>query len=483
MKKFLLTSLCLISMLAQSSALDAYFDFRVFHVPGEGPMVETYLNFFGESLQYAPVDSGQQAGVEITMMFFDGDSIVDYSKKVLKSPIAVDSTYNDFIDQQRFILDYGEYVLEIQLRDLANPEGAETLTEAVLIDRPKQEVFLSDIQWISAVRKSTSSSEWTKSGFDLLPFVSNYVPREMGTLMFYAEIYGTAGALGTGEAYLMRYYLEQYDDKTSLENFSGFARMNASLANPVLKQLDIRDLPTGNYNLVIEARNSANELIAQQRRFFQRQGEEIAPNEADYNAALESNVFSKQITDVDTLFTFIQSLYPIAGDGEKSLIARFDYNKDIETMQRFFYNFWYSRNNQSPAYEWAEYRRLVKIVEDRFATPSKPGYETDMGRVFLAYGPPDVITDRPSEPSSYPYQIWQYFRADQWTNVRFIFYDRTLLQSDYELLHCDKVRGEIKNPRWQMLLHQRDTPLKNVDDTESRDHFGGRSRDFWDTPR
>jgi len=152
-------------------------------------------------------------------------------------------------------------------------------------------------------------------------------------------------------------------------------------------------------------------------------------------------------------------------------------------MKRFFYSFWKERNEKQPDVAWQEYKAMVADVNRTYSTANKKGYDTDMGRVYLAYGPPNTVTDRPSEPSAYPYQIWQYFRADRWTNVKFVFYDRSLLRQDYELLHCDNIPGEIKNPRWDILIHQRDTPLKNVDDNQGRDHFGGRTQDYWITPR
>src|SRR6056297_4202917 len=83
---------------AEVQAIDAYFDFKLFHVPGEGPMVETYLNFFGEQLNYDSVDGGQQATIEITMMFLQGEEIVSYSKKNLSTKIITDSLFSDLID-------------------------------------------------------------------------------------------------------------------------------------------------------------------------------------------------------------------------------------------------------------------------------------------------------------------------------------------------------------------------------------------------
>ncbi len=484
MKNLISLLLCLTFVTTNPlKAIDAYFGYNVFHIPGQGPMIETYLNFFGESMIFETVDDSEQATVEITLLFIQEDSIVQFSKKTLHSSAVNDSIYDDFLDQQRFMLDYGEYVLEIELRQPANPDEVETLREVIQISPPESDVHLSDIQWISAYKRADEVTEWTKAGYDLLPFVSNYVPREMNQLVFYAEIYGTDQAFSDGEPFLMTYQIENFEKKQSIASTVSRNRMNAASVIPVLKQIDISEVPSGNFNLVIEIRDRNNELIAAHNRFFQRVGTVEVPTDVDYAASLHEHVFVKNITDIDTLFSYIRSLTPIAGDGERSLIGRFENHKDLDLMQRFFYNFWVSRNSQEPAIAWDEYFRDVKHVERTYAVGNKRGYETDMGRIYLTYGRPDVITDRPAEPSSYPYQIWQYYRAGQWTNVRCVFYDRTLLQSDYELLHCDKIPGEIKNPRWDMLIHQRDTPLNNVDRTQSRDHFGGRTQDMWETPR
>lgn len=466
-----------------ATAIEAYFDYVTFHIPGQGPMVETHLNFFGETVQYSPTETGLQATVEITMIFFDGDSIVNFSKKSLKSGVIQDSLFTDFIDQQRFMLDYGEYVLEVQLSQANAPEESVSFSEAIIVNPPEQAVFSSDIQWISAYKKATETSDYTKSGYDLLPFVSNYVPHEMNDLLFYAEIYGTAEQLGAAEPFLITYYIENFDSKKRAGDFMGRMRAKASPVVPMLKQIDVSHLSTGNYNLIIEARDRENNLIAESKRFFQRVGAPREYTDTDYAAVMEEHVFSKQITNIDTLYAYIESLVPIAGPQEVSLIYRFEKNKDLDMMQRFLYNFWYSRDNLNPALAWQEYLDDVRTVESKYGTPNKHGYETDMGRIHLTYGAPDVVTDRPNEPSSYPYQIWQYFRAGTWANVRMVFYDRTLLQSDYELLHCDKIPGEIKNPRWDMLIHQRDTPLHNIDQKQSKDHFGGRTQDLWETPR
>ena len=59
----------------------------------------------------------------------------------------------------------------------------------------------------------------------------------------------------------------------------------------------------------------------------------------------------------------------------------------------------------------------------------QPGWETDMGMVYIIYGQPDEIERHPFEIDSKPYQIWFYYDKG-W---RFIFVDVNML-GDYRLV-------------------------------------------------
>jgi GWxTD domain-containing protein len=156
---------------------------------------------------------------------------------------------------------------------------------------------------------------------------------------------------------------------------------------------------------------------------------------------------------------------------------------ELSHLQQFFYAFWEERKPADGEMAWLEYREKLAFVESEFGTRNKRGYNTDRGRIWLQYGAPNDITDRPNEPSSYPYQIWRYYKAGQWNNVRFVFYDTTLLAEDYELLHSDNIPGELRNPQWQLLLEQRNTPMNNVDERSGRNHAGGRVDMLFENPR
>ena len=106
-----------------------------------------------------------------------------------------------------------------------------------------------------------------------------------------------------------------------------------------------------------------------------------------------------------------------------------------------------------------------------------------MGRIFLKYGPPNTITDRPNEPSAYPYQIWHYYKIGKFNNKRFIFYKPDLGTNEYVTLHST-LQGEYFNRNWKTDLHRRNTPGRSVDNLQNPNdgQWGSNSNIFFTNP-
>ena len=125
-----------------------------------------------------------------------------------------------------------------------------------------------------------------------------------------------------------------------------------------------------------------------------------------------------------------------------------------DQKERYFVNFWQERHGVSAISEWHKYRNLIKEIEKRYGTSVKRGYQTDMGRVFLKYGKPSDVINKENQQGTYPYSIWHYYRANNRSNVRFVFYQSTSALQDYELIHSD-MQGEITNNNWKTLINNR----------------------------
>lgn len=75
-----------------------------------------------------------------------------------------------------------------------------------------------------------------------------------------------------------------------------------------------------------------------------------------------------------------------------------------------FRAFWEQRD-PTPETEYnelmTEYYRRIDQAYDQFTTPSKPGHESDQGKIFIVYGPPEKI-ERRFPPNGNTQEVWTY---------------------------------------------------------------------------
>jgi GWxTD domain-containing protein len=125
-----------------------------------------------------------------------------------------------------------------------------------------------------------------------------------------------------------------------------------------------------------------------------------------------------------------------------------------EEREAFIEQFWLRRNPNpdSPDNEFREehYRRIAYANEHYAA--GKPGWRTDRGHIYIAFGPPDSIESHPSggsynrpmdegggETSTFPFEVWHYrYLEGIGENVDIEFVD-TCMCGDY---HFTIDRGE-----------------------------------------
>lgn len=487
MKKIYISLVLVISALQLNAKnLQAYMSYATFYSPSDGSYIETYLSVVGSTVEFVKNANGKfQATVQISMVFRQNDVIKDFKKIDLLSPEIEDTAKIDFtfMDQQRFPLPDGDYNVEIQIFDknVDNPKPYST-SESLLVSFPKDKVCVSGIQLIeSYTASSESQSILSKSGYDLVPFTINYYPSTLDKLTFYAEVYNADTVFGSDEKFLVYYYIEAYETEKTLANYHKFKKETSKEVIVLFSEFDITDLPTGNYNLVVEVRDKENQSIAFNKMFFQRNNPDAQFNLQDIAAIDVTNTFVDKITGIDTLKDYIKSTYPISTQIEKLFAENNLKKSDLKMLQQYFLNFWINRDAADPEGAWQEYYIEVLKVNKEYASVIKKGYETERGRVYLQYGPPNSITESISDPSSYPYEIWHYYTLANQKNKKFVFYLPDLITNDYELLHSDAY-GEINDPSWQMKLVKRNTTTNNPDQTKDQDYFGGQSDDFFKTP-
>ncbi len=483
MKRFyaLIALVILFTSTALSNNLKAYFTYCTFNSPDKGPYVETYLSVVGNSAVYKQNENNLfQSTIEVTLIFKQGDEVKTFKKYNLLSPEVADSAENkvNFMDQQRITLANGKYEFEISIKDVNAKVDPFISTQILTIDYPKDKLSISDIELVESLKKTTEKSIISKSGYDILPYTSDFYSEDFQKIAFYAELYNADKTIGKDEGFLINYFIESQETGKLVGNYSGFARETAKQVNVILNSFTIEKLPSGNYNLVIEARNKQNDLLIQKKIFFQRSNPEATPLliSEDY-----LNSFVAQISK-ENLKEYIASVEPISTNVEINFATNQLKGGDEDLMRLYFYNFWVTRNNSDPEAEWNKYKENVELANKMFATSIKKGYVTDRGRVFLKYGKPNTRSVFPSEPNAYPYEIWHYYKVGQFSNKKFVFYSPDVVTNDYPLLHSD-MPGHIYYPQWKVQLHKRTNQPTDMDSENQEDHYGSRSNDFFINPR
>lgn len=470
----------------EAKRLNAYMSFTTFNSPEKGPYIETYLAVAGQSVEYKLNDNNKyQAAIQVIMLFKSGEQIVNYDKYELLSPELDDTTNIDFnfLDQQRYSLEQGNYDFELQISDSNSEEEPYVNLQPIVIDFSMEKISFSGIQLVDTYEKTSEPNILSKAGYDLIPYIVNYYPGHVNTLRYYSEIYNTEKVMGGDSKYLITAYISTIEKDKPYKEYISYKRVDAKGVNIVFNEFDISNLKSGNYFLTLIALDRDNKLLSKNRIFFQRNNPRIQLNVEDFENTNIANTFAERITNLDTLKNYMLCLDPIADEQEKTFIMVNNSTGDVNTLQKFFYRFWHDRNSLEPEKEWQNYLQEVQKVDHAYSTTISRGYETDRGRVYLKYGPPNAISESYNEPATYPYEIWHYYELENGQrNKRFVFYTQDIVTNDFVQLHSD-VSGELPNYRWQYILHSRVDPGFDIDQSVVPSSWGGNSRRYFDLPR
>lgn len=478
---------------AQMQALFGYSEF--FLTDQAQPYVETYLQFDAWTMHFKPVDGGYRADAEVTLVLRQQDSVCYVKKYDLSSPTVSDLGHLDFsfLDVQRFSVANGVYNLDITLRDKGSEAPATAVSEKLVVDYSKRQPTLSSLLLLASINPTRKENILSRGGYDMEPYVSDFMPEQVKRLDFYYEVYDLDryyAATWKREAVLAVAYVEELETGMRLESTQTVLRRQVAATVPVLGSIDIASLPSGNYNLVCEVRDRANNLLLYGKLPFFRSNPGVKGAEmGDYASS-----FAGKITDEAQLSLYLDALYPLASETEKSAVAELVKRPGLAEKQEFLYHFWTLRNAMAPEAEWLKYKERIDFVQEHYSYPKTRGIMTDRGRVYLTYGPPDFVRDEKNfaivghttsrenrsttltdlgnrtyegdgvgvgQVFYLPYQLWRYNRiSGDAENRVFIFWDEHR-SGNYQLLHSN-ARGEVQEADWERRLSRQQIPEGEV---------------------
>jgi GWxTD domain-containing protein len=202
--------------------------------------------------------------------------------------------------------------------------------------------------------------------------------------------------------------------------------------------IDIQNLPSGLYNFMISTRDMDTDQTADiSKRFY------IVKNDLrDMQAlAIADDLDNLNEEQLDEAFGPLKYM---ANDTEIRSFRK----SDITGKRTILRKFW-SQRDPDPATPINEARikfeRLLQNVNEQFTNSRQKGWKTDMGRVYLVYGPPSEIERHASSLEAKPYQIWHYYEIEG--GIIFVFVDKTGF-GQMELVHSTG-RNELQDYQWE----------------------------------
>jgi len=387
---------------------------------GEDWKLEVYYKAFNNKLTFVKDKEKFKASYEIEIILFSkGKQFTANSHEeeyVVDSYQETRSATNFLINQVNLSAPEGDYKLSFKLIDHNSNQVEKSEHQINLPSLKGGEPVFSGIELVRSVKQEAdSSSKFVKRGKGIIPSASDIFGDPDTVFWVYFELYG----VGTEnpEDYLVSYELESGNKSIVFKDTTRAKLLQVSDQTLYdFKKIELGTMPDRIYTLRLKLLNHEGKVRAK----------------AEKELRIEWSPLYQVRTNWEKT---VDLLRYVATDKELKELKE---TKGEEERIKKWQEFWKSESGTSgtPVNELIEeYYKRIKYANEYFAIYDKEGYRTDMGMVYIKFGPPDEVERHPFELSSKAYQVWYYYRID----CRFLFMDVTGY-GEYELQYPYKCK-------------------------------------------
>ena len=291
-------------------------------------------------------------------------------------------------------------------------------------------LVVSDIVFASELAKAEASGRFVRNGWRVVPNTTRFF-RVGKPIQIYFEIYNfKVMADNPKDSFVLGYSLidtagmvvKSYPAKRLLKPGESVVKTDA---------LETEDLPGGAYALQVELFDrGTREHVRHERKVF----------------LLSEEVENPQLTEAEQeQLRHYQSIHHIASEKDLTMYKSLG---SQNAKMKFLQAFWKKRDPtpDTPLNErLRDHLMRMKYSDDTFtAQPGNLGSDTDKGRIYVKYGPPNERDYTTSAAVGKAIDTWIYEKSGRYI---FVFFDRRGT-GVYELVHST-MSGEIYNPDWQ----------------------------------
>lgn len=420
------------SMMSKGS-LRFFSDTAVFRGPERGLMrLEVFLIVDAMQFDMVPEKGFLKAQYDLTLRAVSEDRKTVKSNSwtrnlTLQKPTHGEQGQAPYRDRVWLDLPPGNYHLAVEVDDMFGDKNGTCQDWVAVIDFEQDALLLSDLVFAGELAPTEVAGRFVRYNWKVVPNTTRRYLVDK-TIPFYYELYN----LVLGDDPNRNSFVVEY----SLTDSAGMAvkkypakRYRTSGTHAVqTADLSIEDVKPGVYWVQVGVFDRAGKRGSKQRRRVVLASlKEPMPEMSEQDAAQ---------------LRYYKDIRYVASAKE---VKQYDRLPESAQMN-FLRQFW---KGQDPTPSTPVNERLIQhlqrmtYVETNFSrTNTEEPIDTDRGRVYITYGPPDEIERDASSSEGKPSEIWHYGRN------QFIFRDSNGL-GVYRLVHST-YPGEVYNPEWQL---------------------------------
>jgi GWxTD domain-containing protein len=271
-------------------------------------------------------------------------------------------------------------------------------------------------------------------------------------IYFYLEAYNFNWELAAQTSgYTVSYEILNMNG-TGILNIKGKPKKKPGATAVIHGALDVQDLASGAYSLVISVVDLYNNQSARAEKSFMVYNKEDLITKSTLVANRTTIVDSEKYNQMDEaqLNEYFNQLGYITDESEKKVFKKLS----LVGKRNLIFDFWAKGdpNPGTPINEReVEYNDMLKYVNETFIQDFRKGWKCDRSRILLLYGFPNTKETVPLSNDNKPYEIWHFYDLEE--GVIFVFVDKWM-NGSFDLVHSTK-RNEIHEESWLEVYAQR----------------------------
>ncbi len=368
--------------------------------------VDVFVQVPYSIISFIKKDDGFHGGFDITLTFMDeGKNNIIFERNWKEKVSSEDfsntlSKSNFFLTYKSYDLPPGKYFLKCVVED-SDSRRISSKELPLNVRQITDSLGMSDVMLISEIVKDAA-------GEKIIPNVSSTVTSKNTSLSFFFDLYSSKQ-----QDVVLEYTLSDLKNNTSLKQED--PRTLKPGVNTITHNIKNTTFTVGDFLLTVTLKDI--------------NWKEITSVEKKLSAKIAG--LPSSIIDLDKAIN--QMMY-IASPEELDYIKG---GKTYDEKMERFLAFW-DKKKPNPKQEdnpiLYEYYRRIDYSNKHFKGLGE-GWRSDMGMVFITFGPPSSVERHPLDMNSKPYEIWEYYEL----NRSFVFLDQTGF-GDYRLVNPDYSR-------------------------------------------